>query len=101
MKCVRMFIISAARRMAMATTRSARKRKRLRHAQAKNSASPSGPGVVLHEPAAAECGPAETHCTPGERSSAQRVAAAALVLGQNVRNTAESLGVDRQTIGHW
>jgi hypothetical protein len=52
---------------------------------------------------AADCTLPAAGCgeSPGECSSLKQVAAAALILGQNVTKTAAALGVDRRTVQRW
>jgi hypothetical protein len=60
---------------------------------------------VLQEAPSPSCAAskAATPCGPGceETSAIKQVAAAALILGQNVTKTAQALGVDRRTLQRW
>lgn len=62
--------------------------------------SSKGKPCATEKAASATC-QAETAKCQEEPSTVKQVAAAALVLGQNVRKTAQTLGVDRRTIQRW
>jgi hypothetical protein len=66
---------------------------------------PAASETLQPETPAASCSAAaaSTSCGPSseEQSAIKQVAAAALVLGQNVTKTAAALGVDRRTVQRW